>query len=1069
MKTVFQIRKERGMNKLGQKVAQSFLAVMMMLSLVAANVANSTITVKALDETRYAIKDESGDWVEAPEGTTTGGQLQISSDGGTTWRTSVYELLNRGMTVSLNGALLSSSDPDADAKWLAHNDGSNTVEYIGDASNYIDFPELVGMPNMAYFGTFSYLNIDLGAWFLSSNANFSDCNVIISGSNSKVNTLSIRGEAPFASLTIDDSTQWSNLKYVGASSKDNFSKVYSISNQTNLTRVMSLKDGVGNFVTTEEIIEIVGQSTYDSIPEIYAIASSMDELKEYVENNMQTPFTGGRSRVRIQYSVDSSLEAELGAFVSFTVNVIASEVAEAKLEDGIFKVTGNSRRDYPAVNVALSQKVADNAVKTVNIENFNMEIDFTSFAVTSSGSATYPNSTYSSATESFEVATENGTSILPESSFSLKAPVANGYFNNNIDLQIDEKGIGHLVLYSAENEEFRPKGLADQEARDKYKVVTTENADGTTSNLLVKEQSDGSFKTADPVTGTVINEEQFVEDDGTYKEVVGTLPGVDGSHDGYVTQDGSIHLPATDEKYVPNEDGSYTQVNDGTNEGALVIIGNEEEFIPVEVLENGTFEDTNTGDKYYPIGDGTYVVQDPTGSIALPDGTQITDAIDNATTAEDLAAIQDAIDAIKDETVKEIVQGALDDARLGHIVAAIEALDQTSTPADFDAIQDVIDAIKDEAKIEAVQASLDDARLGYVVAAIEALDETSTKADFDAIQDVIDAIKDEAKIEAVQVSLDDARLGYVERALDAIDESSTLADLSAIQDVISTIKDEAKKEAVQSDLNAIIVGRVLAGIDELFDVDGKILPTVAQTDIDAIQAIIDVLDDSSAKTEIQRRLDAVTTKIEVEEAIKDLLDAEGNLKDDVKQDAIDDLQDIIDALPEGTIKDGLQEQLDALKEKIKEKFDIVSESGVVITSGSYDLELLSKGVEFTDYDLVTWTIEVLGGFPGSEADYAELEGATISMIKSGIVKVTAEYDGYVATIIIVSPGDVDRNDRLNSVDIARLVDFVESGATNPTLLGVSDEYSIYLSDMDLNGRINTIDIAVLVNLVEGGN
>ena len=68
-----------------------------------------------------------------------------------------------------------------------------------------------------------------------------------------------------------------------------------------------------------------------------------------------------------------------------------------------------------------------------------------------------------------------------------------------------------------------------------------------------------------------------------------------------------------------------------------------------------------------------------------------------------------------------------------------------------------------------------------------------------------------------------------------------------------------------------------------------------------------------------------------------------------------------------------------------------------------------------------------------------------------------------------SPGDVDQNGVITSVDIAKLVDFVESGAKNTRILCDIESYPIYLADLDGNGSINSIDIAILVDKVENGN
>ena len=70
--------------------------------------------------------------------------------------------------------------------------------------------------------------------------------------------------------------------------------------------------------------------------------------------------------------------------------------------------------------------------------------------------------------------------------------------------------------------------------------------------------------------------------------------------------------------------------------------------------------------------------------------------------------------------------------------------------------------------------------------------------------------------------------------------------------------------------------------------------------------------------------------------------------------------------------------------------------------------------------------------------------------------------------VTFSPGDVDGNGRITSIDVAKLVDFVEAGSRDTTILDDIANYPIYLADMNGNGIVNSVDIAILVDLVESG-
>lgn len=113
---------------------------------------------------------------------------------------------------------------------------------------------------------------------------------------------------------------------------------------------------------------------------------------------------------------------------------------------------------------------------------------------------------------------------------------------------------------------------------------------------------------------------------------------------------------------------------------------------------------------------------------------------------------------------------------------------------------------------------------------------------------------------------------------------------------------------------------------------------------------------------------------------------------------------------------------------------------------------------------VTWTVEGLGGYPDPDVlQFVEIaDGSNIvTAKKSGIVELTADYQGNTASIIVVIPGDVSRDGRINTTDAGNIQKYSESVDKDLTILGVVDEFTLLLADVNGDGVVNTADATVL--------
>ncbi|MDQ0362738.1 hypothetical protein [Breznakia pachnodae] len=134
----------------------------------------------------------------------------------------------------------------------------------------------------------------------------------------------------------------------------------------------------------------------------------------------------------------------------------------------------------------------------------------------------------------------------------------------------------------------------------------------------------------------------------------------------------------------------------------------------------------------------------------------------------------------------------------------------------------------------------------------------------------------------------------------------------------------------------------------------------------------------------------------------------------------------------------------------------------------YELELTIDGNNITDEQLskVTWEVEVAGEFP-ELIEYAVIEDGTNTVVakKSGVVKLTATYNGNTASIYVVIPGDVTRDGRVNTADAMNIQRYSADRNHDITYLGKVDEFTLLLADLDGANGVNTADKVIIQKMV----
>ena len=105
-------------------------------------------------------------------------------------------------------------------------------------------------------------------------------------------------------------------------------------------------------------------------------------------------------------------------------------------------------------------------------------------------------------------------------------------------------------------------------------------------------------------------------------------------------------------------------------------------------------------------------------------------------------------------------------------------------------------------------------------------------------------------------------------------------------------------------------------VECLFYQNGDILGTVTQDSIDYVKTLVDILPEGALKVVLQAEIDKSQDMLDAINAVKNIFDEFGAIKDIVIQESIDNTQELVDVLPEGILKNDLQKNLDLAQDML---------------------------------------------------------------------------------------------------------------------------------------------------------
>lgn len=176
-------------------------------------------------------------------------------------------------------------------------------------------------------------------------------------------------------------------------------------------------------------------------------------------------------------------------------------------------------------------------------------------------------------------------------------------------------------------------------------------------------------------------------------------------------------------------------------------------------------------------------------------------------------------------------------------------------------------------------------------------------------------------------------------------------DINKLQDLINQLPDGEKKQELQDKLNQaqeLLTNEqnAQAAVDNLFN-NGQLKPTVSQADIDQAQELVNKLPDGEKKQELQSQLDKAKEQFkqfkEVQTAVDNLF-TDGQLKPTVSQTDIDQVQQLVNQLPDGEKKQELQVQLDKAKELFAQQQNALKEAQAAVDKLFGNNGQLAQGV-----------------------------------------------------------------------------------------------------------------------------
>lgn len=204
-----------------------------------------------------------------------------------------------------------------------------------------------------------------------------------------------------------------------------------------------------------------------------------------------------------------------------------------------------------------------------------------------------------------------------------------------------------------------------------------------------------------------------------------------------------------------------------------------------------------------------------------------------------------------------------------------------------------------------------------------------------------------------------------------IKDTITQEDIDNAQNLVNKVTNDDKKEELQdklSDAQKQLDQKNTAkdAVDNLFNDDKTNLATgVGQKEIDNAQKEVDKLPSGDLKNQLQKDIniaqDMLDKQTDAKDKTNDLFNPDGTIKDSVTQEDINDAKDAVNKLPDGALKEELQDMIkDAQEQFSKQEKPLITPPTNLKPSSTIDSTTNSTNVNTEDTTDLTGLYAMLG-------------------------------------------------------------------------------------------------------------
>ncbi|MFV0395060.1 MAG: toxin Cry1Ac domain D-VI-related protein [Coprobacillaceae bacterium] len=149
-------------------------------------------------------------------------------------------------------------------------------------------------------------------------------------------------------------------------------------------------------------------------------------------------------------------------------------------------------------------------------------------------------------------------------------------------------------------------------------------------------------------------------------------------------------------------------------------------------------------------------------------------------------------------------------------------------------------------------------------------------------------------------------------------------------------------------------------VSELLNEDETDLGTgITQTDIDDARVFVDGMTDGALKDQLTEIIEKAQAMLDAKNAVEELLDKDGNLNSGVTQEDINNVQDLVNKLPNGQLKDELQAIIDEAQKQLDAKNVNVSNPSTSNPNGTGISTTTISSVSTGDYSNIILLIGMM--------------------------------------------------------------------------------------------------------------